>query len=244
MMETKKIALVTGSNKGIGLEVVKQLSEKDYKVILTSRDAAKGTKAVEELNQQGYGNISFLQLDITDVNSIENAIQELTAQNLILDVLVNNAGISGPWPQSALTISMQDVKTVFETNVFGVLHITQRLLPFMRNASEPRIVNVSSSLGSSLKNADPMWKYGGEKLAAYNASKTALNSLTITLAFELKNTKFKINSVNPGYTATDLNGFRGELHPTDAAKVIVKYATLDQDGPTGGFFEAEGMLPW
>lgn len=243
-MATSKIALVTGANKGIGFEVAKQLSEKSYKVFLACRSIDRGTQAIQALKEQEYENIQFLPLDVTKDESIKNASQQLQDEGLVLDVLVNNAGISGGWPQPAPTMPIDDIKTVFETNFFGLINVTQQFIPLMMNAEAPRIVNVSSSLGSSLKNADPMWKYGADKLTAYCASKTALNSYTITLAHELRQSNFKVNSVNPGYTSTDLNGHTGELEPSAAAEVIVKYACLDGDGPTGGFFEAEGMLPW
>lgn len=243
-MTTKKVALITGGNKGIGFEAAKQLTELGYFVYIGSRNKANGLKAVQELKKLGFIDVDTLEIDVTNTQSIKKAKEELQSKIPQLDVLVNNAGISGLMPQNPSIVSLDNVRSVYETNFFGVIQVTQHFLDLLKKANEPRIVNVSSDLGSLTNHSDPAFPFYEVKLTAYCTSKTALNAFTVMLAYELKDSTFKINSVNPGFTATDLNGFTGVQTAEQAAKVIVKYAILDKDGPTGKFFGENGEVPW
>jgi len=227
-----KKVLITGANKSIGFETAKQLLAKGYFVYLGSRNLAKGEEAVAKLKTDGNENIKAIQIDVTNPASVAAARKQIDA----LDVLINNAGISGGFPQSTKDITVDQFKEVFETNVFGVVSVTQSFIDLLNKSDEPRIVNVTSGLGSLTLHSDPSWKYYNIKSAAYGPSKTALNAYTVVLAHELKNTAFKINAVDPGYTATDFNHHNGPGSVEDAAKIIVKYATVDADGPTGKYF--------
>lgn len=240
-----KKVLITGANKSIGFETARQLLAKGYYVYLGSRDIKNGEEAVTKLKGEGFGNIQFIQIDISNPESIEAASKQITE----LDVLINNAGISGGFPQSAITIDSAVIREVFDTNFFGTINVTQAFLDTLKKSDEPRIVNVTSGLASLTLHSDPNWKYYQVKSAAYGTSKTALNAYTVVLAYELKDTAFKVNVIDPGYTATDFNHHNGPGTVEDAAKIIVKYATIDADGPTGKFFsndiDEEGQeSPW
>lgn len=243
-MTAKKIALITGANKGIGLETAIQLAKRGYFVYIGSRDKANGLKAVQKLKTLGFNDIDTLEIDVTNTQSVKNAKNELQSKVPQLDVLVNNAGISGAMPQNASTVSLDNIRMVYETNFFGVIQVTQHFLDLLKKSNEPRIVNVSSDLGSLANHNNPLYPYYDVKLTAYCTSKTALNAFTVMLAYELKDTHFKINSVNPGFTATDLNGFTGLQTTEQASQVIVKYATLDKNGPSGKFFSEGEETPW
>lgn len=244
MMKNSKTALVTGANKGIGFETAKQLAALGYTVYLGSRNKENGLKAVKELNKQGFTDIDTLEIDVTNKESIQKAKEELKTKISHLDILVNNAGISGVVSNPPSIDSIDNVRNVLETNFFGAAQVTQHFLELLNKSHAPRIVNVSSELGSLTLQSNPEWEFYPYKVFAYNTSKTALNSFTIMLAHEFKDTALKINSVAPGYTATDLTDFGGERTPDMGAKVIVKYATLDTDGPTGKFFNEEGEVVW
>jgi NAD(P)-dependent dehydrogenase (short-subunit alcohol dehydrogenase family) len=237
-------ALVTGANKSIGFETAKQLAELGYFVYIGSRDKRKGFKAIENLKAMGLTNVDCIQLDVTDINSIKAARQELEAKTPKLDVLINNAGISGGFPQPATRVSIDTLRQVFETNFFGAVQVTQEFIELLKKSEQPRIVNVTTELSSLTNHSDPTWKFAQFKPAAYGPSKTALNAYTVMLAVELKDTNFKVNCVCPGFTATDFNNHMGDRKVEDAATVIVKYATLDKDGATGKFFSAEGQTGW
>jgi NAD(P)-dependent dehydrogenase (short-subunit alcohol dehydrogenase family) len=239
-----KSALVTGANKGIGFETAKQLAELGYFVYIGSRDKSKGIEAIEKLKTLGYKNVDYIELDVTDINSIKSARQELEVKTQCLDILINNAGIRGEVPQPASKVSIDRLRLVFETNFFGAVQITQEFIDLLKKADQPRIVNVTSDLASLTNHSDPTWKFYPFKSSAYSPSKTALNAYTIMLAFELKDTNFKVNCVNPGHTATDFNNYKGEKTVVQGASVIVKYATLDKDGATGKFFSEEGETAW
>lgn len=243
-MTVKKVALITGANKGIGFEVAKQLANLGYFVYIGSRDKAKGLEAVEELKALGFTDVDTLEIDVTNTQSVENAKEELQSKVPQLDVLVNNAGISGAMPQNASIVSLDNVRMVYETNFFGVIQVTQHFLDLLKKSDESRIVNVSSDLGSLTNHNNPNYPFYEVKLTAYCTSKTSLNAFTVMLAYELKDTNFKVNSVNPGFTATDLNGFAGVQTTGQASKVIVKYAILDKNGPTGKFFSEDGEVAW
>ncbi|NCD68926.1 SDR family oxidoreductase [Mucilaginibacter agri] len=244
-----KKVLITGANKSIGFEATRQLLQQGYYVYLGSRDLQKGTEAVDKLKAEGLSNVEVLQIDVSNDASVDAAFKELSAKTDVLDVLINNAGISGGFPQTALTTSPDVLREVFETNVFGVAKVTVTFLPLLQKSAEPRIVNVTSGLGSITLHTDPNWKYYQVKSAAYGPSKSALNAYTVVLAYELKDTNFKVNAVDPGYTATDFNNHNGPGTVEDAAKRVVKAAVLEADGPTGQFFSDDnspetGISPW
>jgi len=243
-----KTALITGANKSIGFEIARQLLAQGYFVFLGSRDLQNGEKAVAQLNAEGFTQLKAIQIDVTDPASIEAAQQAISSQAASLDALINNAGISGGFPQNPTTTDTALIRQTFETNFFGAINVTRAFLPLLEKAALPRIVNVTSGLASLTFQSDPTWKYYPVKGAAYGPSKTALNAYTIALAYELRDTPFKVNAIDPGYTATDFNQHRGPGNIPDAAAIIVKYATIDADGPTGKFFSNEipggGEYPW
>jgi NAD(P)-dependent dehydrogenase (short-subunit alcohol dehydrogenase family) len=238
-----KTALITGANKGIGFETARQLARSGYFVYVGSRDKAKGADALKTLNDLGISNAAFIELDVTNIDSIQKAKQVLESKIESLDVLINNAGISGGQPQNLSSIKIDDLRKVFDTNFFGAVQTTQQFIPLLKKSKVPRIVNVSSGLGSLTIHSNtenPNYKI----YDAYSCSKTALNAFTVMLANEFRGTNFKINSITPGYTATDLNNFQGTQRVEQAAKTIVKYATMDNDGPTGKFFKEDGEVDW
>lgn len=239
-----KTALITGANKGIGLETVKQLSKLGYQVFLGSRNELKGLEAIDELKKFGITNVKMVELDVTNSESIKSAFNTISLSISTLDLLINNAGILGEMPQQASNNSIENLKNIYETNFFGAIQTTQVFLELLKKSENPRIVNVSSDLGSLTQNSNPDYPFYEVKLLGYNSSKTALNAFTVALAYELKDTNFKINSVNPGYTATDLNGFTGTQPVEKAAEIIVKYATIDGNGPSGQFISDYGITPW
>jgi NAD(P)-dependent dehydrogenase (short-subunit alcohol dehydrogenase family) len=241
---SKKIVLITGANKSIGFEIARQMAKAGYHIILGSRDKANGEQAVKKLKAEGFNDVDLLLIDVSDQASVNQAKAKLESKLQELDVLVNNAGISGGFPQSALTVSVDTVKKVYETNVFGPIRVTQAFIGLLRKSEQPRIVNVTSDLGSLTDHNNPNWAYYAMKSGAYGPSKTALNAYTVALAYELRDTAFKVNAVNPGYTATDFNAHRGTKSVADGAAVIVKYATIGADGPTGHFLSDYGETPW
>lgn len=235
-----KKALVTGANRSIGLEVVRQLSGLGYFVYLGCRDLSKGRAAAE-----GLSNVEALQIDTADPASIAAARGQVDS----LDVLINNAGISGGFPQPPDATPVATIRTVFDTNFFGVIETTLAFLDLLRQSPEPRIVQVTSGLGSLTLHSDPASPFYHFKSGAYGPSKTALNGHTVALAYALRHTPFKVNVVDPGYTATEFNHFRGPGSVEGAAAIIVKYATIAEDGPTGKFFsndyqDERGECPW
>ncbi len=244
-----KYALITGANKSIGFETARQLLQHGYYVYLGSRDLENGQQAVAQLHSEGLTQVEPIQLDVTDSASIAAARQVVGQKTTVLDVLVNNAGILGGMSQPALTTSLSTIKEVFETNVFGVIAVTQAFIDLLRQSPAPRIVNVTSGLGSLTLHNDPSWKYYAVKGAAYQPSKAALNAYTIMLAYELRDTPFKVNAVDPGYTATDFNHHSGPGSVPEAAARVVKAALLGPDGPTSQFFSDDnapqtGISPW
>lgn len=244
-----KFALVTGANKSIGFEVVRQLAQKGIYVYLGSRNLENGVEAVDKLKAEGLNNVAAIQLDVTDEESVINARKEIGKKTEVLDILINNAGVFGGHPQTALNATIDQFKATYDTNVYGVVRVTQAFIDLLKKSSQPRIVNVSSSQGSITLHSDPTYKYYDYKGAVYLSSKSALNMYTVVLAYELKHTNFKVNAVCPGFTKTDFNGHRGPGTVTDAGMRIVKYALIDDDGPTGKFFSEEnnpetGEIPW
>ena len=244
-----KTVLITGANKSIGFEAARQLLQQGYYVYLGSRDAQKGQQAVAQLQAEGLTQVEPLVIDVTDGASIAAARETLGQKTPVLDVLINNAGILGGMVQPALTSSIAMIKEVFDTNVFGVMEVTQAFIALLRQSPAPRIVNVTSGLGSLTLHNDPTWKYYPVKGAAYQPSKAALNAYTIMLAYELRDTPFKVNAVDPGYTATDFNHHSGPGTVPDAAARVVRAALLGPDGPTSQFFSDDydpetGISPW
>lgn len=244
-----KTVLITGANKSIGFEAARQLLQRGYYVYLGSRDAQKGQQAADQLQAEGLTQVEPLLIDVTDSASIAAAREALGHKTPVLDVLINNAGILGGMSQPASSTDMSTIKEVFETNVFGVIETTQAFIDLLRQSPAPRIVNVTSGLGSLTLHNDPSWKYYAVKGAAYQPSKAALNAYTIMLAYELRDTPFKVNAVDPGYTATDFNHHSGPGSVQDAAARLVKAALLGPDGPTSQFFSDDnapetGVSPW
>jgi NAD(P)-dependent dehydrogenase (short-subunit alcohol dehydrogenase family) len=243
-MENKKTVLITGANKSIGFETAKQLAAARYHIYLGARDKANGDEAVAKLKAEGFNDVELLLIDVSDQRSVDQAKAELESKTQVLDVLINNAGISGGFPQTALTVSIDTVKQVYETNVFGPMRVTQAFIELLRKSDQPRIVNVTSDLGSLTLHNDPNYAYYAFKGGAYGPSKTALNAYTVHLAYELKDTAFKVNAVNPGFTATDFNAHRGTKTVEQGAAPIVKYAMIGADGPSGKYLGEEGEIGW
>lgn len=244
-----KTVLITGANKSIGLETARQLLQQGYFVYLGCRDLAKGEQAVNQLKAEGLNQVEPIEIDVNQVESIRGA-RELLGQKInALDVLINNAGIAGSFPQPALQTPVSEYREVFETNFFGVAEVTQAFIDLLRLSPEPRIVNVTSGLGSLTLHNDPNWKYYQIKPVVYVASKAALNAYTIALAYELRDTAFKVNAVDPGFTATDFNHHTGPGTVPDAAARVVKAAILGPDDATGQFYSDDnapetGISPW
>jgi len=246
MAEAKKIALITGANKGIGLETGRQLGKLGYAVLLGARDVPKGEAAAKKLRADGI-DARAVKLDVTKAEDIAAVAKMIETKFGKLDVLVNNAGVMQEkgWTQN--TTSQTDpvkLRATFEANFFAVVAVTQALLPLLRKAEAARIVNVSSILGSVSLQATPGSPTYGTKLFAYNASKAALNMFTIHLAHELRGTKIKVNSAHPGWVKTDLGGSAAPMDTAEGAKTEVELATLPADGPTGGFFHLNETIAW
>ena len=241
--------LITGANRSIGLELVKEFSKKGLFVYLGTRDLEKGQAVVKELNKSGFENIKAIQIDVTKPDTILAAKNIVESEKGKLDILINNAGISGEFPQSALNTSIKDIQNVFDTNFFGVISVTQAFLELLKKSETPRISNITSGLGSLTLHSDPTWKYYNFKAASYVTSKAALNAYTIALAYELRDLPFKVNAIDPGYTATDFNHHSGPGSVESAAAFIIKHTFTDENAPTGQFFsndieDATGISPW
>lgn len=243
MTDNNRIALVTGANKGIGFEIARQLAQIGTSVIIGARDPDRASQAVTALSAAGLS-AHAIRLDLNDFASIASAAESIRTQHGRLDILVNNAGIvdgeDGP-PSSA---SPDAARRIMDTNFVGTLAVTQAMLPLLRLSTAARIVNLSSSLGSLALNGDPSSPYYSSRLIGYNASKAALNMLTVQLAEELRGTPHVINSVSPGYVKTDLTGHTGFMTPEEGARLPVEYALLRDNAVSGCFVEASGRTPW
>jgi NAD(P)-dependent dehydrogenase (short-subunit alcohol dehydrogenase family) len=241
-MHTRPVALITGANKGIGREIARQLAARGFTVLIGSRDLALGEATAAELRAEGH-DARAIAIDVTRTDTIAAAHDQIQRDLGRLDVLVNNAGIAraGGKPSEA---PLTAIREVFDTNVFGVIAVTQAMLPLLRAAPAARIVNVSSALGSIAHSTDPAFPYRGRGGVAYGPSKTALNAVTVAFAIELENTAIKVNAACPGYTATDMNGHTGSRTVEQGAREPVRLATLPADGPTATFSNEEGALPW
>jgi NAD(P)-dependent dehydrogenase (short-subunit alcohol dehydrogenase family) len=252
-MQDKPIALVTGANQGIGLQIAKELVAHGFTVLVGSRNFARGEAAAQEVGPDARA----LQLDVTDQASIAAAAERIRSEFGRLDVLVNNAAISNTskLPGQSVeeyaksvrpsNVSLDEMRAVWETNVFGVLAVYQAMLSLLRAAPAARIVNVSSGVGSLTRNADPDYAYRATFGSVYPASKTALNALTLAMAIELESEGIKVNAVSPGFTKTNLNNYAGTETVEEGAREAVRVALLGPDGPTGTFTHAKlGTLPW
>lgn len=241
-MTTHKIALVTGANKGIGFEIARQLAQAGVTVLLGARDFGRGQKAAALL--AGFAGVEAIEIDLNDENTIAAAARVIGERHGRLDILVNNAGIvdaeDGP-PSIATT---RAARRLMETNFIGTLAVTQAMLPLLRLSPAGRIVNLATTLGSLAINGDPTSPYYDARLIGYNASKAALNMLTVQLAAELKDTSIVVNSVAPGYVKTDLTGNNGFMTPEQGARLPVEYALLGADAVSGRFVEPAGEAPW
>ncbi|MCP9967971.1 SDR family oxidoreductase [Actinomadura madurae] len=241
-MSEKTIALVTGANKGIGYEIAAGLGALGWSVGVGARDAERREAAVEKL-RAGGADAFGVPLDVTGDASVAAAAELIRERAGRLDVLVNNAGVTGGAPQEPTRVAPETMRAVVETNVIGVIRVTNAMLPLLRRSSSPRIVNMSSSVGSLTRQTTPGAETG-PIAAAYSPSKTFLNAVTVQYAKELRDTNILINAGCPGFCATDLNGFRGHRTPEQGAAIGIHLATLPDDGPTGGFFEDDGPIPW
>jgi NAD(P)-dependent dehydrogenase (short-subunit alcohol dehydrogenase family) len=239
----RSVALVTGGNKGIGLETVRRLAELGMTVLLGARDEQRGKEAVAALRQASL-DVQLVLLDTTDAESVARAAAEIDARFGQLDVLVNNAGIAVGTARPSRQ-GRRALEGLFATNVFGPLAVTQACLPLLERSPGARIVNVSTTLSSLLLTADPESRFAAYgDYFGYALSKTALNAITVGLANELRASGIKVNAACPGYVATDLNGHSGPRTPRQGAEMVVRLATLADDGPTGGFFDEAGPVPW
>lgn len=241
----KKVALVTGANKGIGLETVRQLGKLGITVLVGARDIEKGEKAVAELKKDGV-DARAVKLDVDNTADYEAVKKLIETDYGVLDILINNAGVLyDSWKGNETTKTSQEVlRKTFNTNFFAVVGLTQTLLPLLKKSLGGRIVNLSSILGSLTLHATPGSPIYDAKMFAYDSSKAALNSFTIHLAHELKDTKIKVNSAHPGWVKTDMGGEGAQLDIETGAKTSVELATLQDSGPTGGYFHLGKPLPW
>jgi NAD(P)-dependent dehydrogenase (short-subunit alcohol dehydrogenase family) len=236
------IALISGANKGIGYEIARGLGARQIKVLVGARDDARGHSAVEKLKAEG-ADAHFVKLDVTDSATIQRAAEWIEKEFGRLDILVNNAGVA-EWGFKPSNVDLAKVREVYETNFFGPVALIQGLLPLLKKSKHGRIVNVSSSLGSLTLSSDLNSPFSDFLALGYNTSKSALNSMTIQFAKELKDTPIKVNAICPGYCATDINGNSGPRSAAQGAAAAIEYATLGADGPTGGYFNDAGRVPW
>ena len=251
-MQDRQVALVTGANQGIGFQIAKDLVVHDFTVLVGSRDLGRGETAAKQIGEHTVA----IQLDVTDHASIHAAAERIRKEFGRLDVLINNAAISntGRLPGEAVeeyalrnrpsTVSLDEVRAIWETNVFGVLAVYQAMLPLLREAPSARIVNVSSGAGSLTRNADPAFENRKIFGVGYPASKTALNAITLAIAIELEPTGIKVNACSPGFIKTNLNGFQGTGTLEEGALEPVRLAMLGPDGPTGKFSRTGAVIPW
>ena len=243
-----KVAFITGGNRGLGLETARELGKDGIVVVLGSRDPKKGELAAAKLRDEGI-TAESLGFDVTKPHDHQKAYDYLAKKYGRLDILVNNAGVlkesqAGSAPNQTSAVSPDTLHETFETNFFAPVALTQKLLPLIRKAPAGRIVNVSSILGSIALHSDPNSPIYDFKTLAYDASKAALNSFTVHLAHELRDTKIKVNSAHPGWVKTEMGGPNAPLEPSEGGKTSAQLATLPDDGPNGGFFHLGQRLPW
>ena len=241
---SEKIALITGANKGIGFETARQLARQGVHVILAARDRAKGVEASLKLQAEGLG-VEALELDVNSLSSIAEAARGVEQKHGRLDILVNNAGVlvdDASKKPSEQTLEVW--RKTFDTNLFGLIAVTQAFLPLLRKSAAGRIVNLSSILGFSTLHSDPSSFIYNFKVPAYNVSKAAVNAWTVQLAWELKDTQIKVNAVHPGHVKTDMGGEAAPMEIVDGAKTSVQMALIGADGPNGGYVHMGETLPW
>jgi NAD(P)-dependent dehydrogenase (short-subunit alcohol dehydrogenase family) len=244
MSNTSKTALVTGATRGIGFETVRQLAQAGVHTLLAGRDRAKAVEAALKLQAEGLP-VEAIVLDVTDTASIAAAADEVAKKYGRLDILVNNAGILRD--EQGRKISEQTLQAwreTFDTNLFGLIAVTQSFLPLLHKSPGGRIVNVSSLLGSMTLHSDPSSPIYDFKIPAYNVSKSAVNAWTVQLAYELKDSKVKVNTIHPGYVKTDMNAGGGEIEVPDGARTSVALALIDDAGPNGSYRYLDDVLPW
>ncbi|MGF9694037.1 SDR family oxidoreductase [Rhizobium sp. 0TCS1.26] len=239
---TQKTILITGANKSIGFETARQLGALGHRIWLGSRDGARGQAAVERLVGEGH-DVRLLEIDVVDDGSVRQAVGRMQQEDGRLDVLINNAGIPGGMSKPSQQ-ELADIRTVYETNVFAPIRVTQAFLPLLRSAGGGSVIMVSSGLGSLGWVNDPSHPFHAVNILGYNSSKTALNAVTVAFAKELAAESIHVNSVDPGYTATDFNGHSGYRSAEQAAAGIVWLASQDGTGPTGGFYFDQAVVPW
>ncbi len=245
MKNAKKIALVTGANRGLGLETARQLGKNGVHVILGSRDLAKGKEAAKALAKDGI-EADVIKLEMTNHEDQKAAFKYIESKYGHLDILVNNAGVMLDASKDNTTsrTSEKILRETFDANFFAVVALTQTLLPLIRKSAAGRIVNLSSILASLTLHSDPHSPIYTSKAFAYNASKTALNAFTVHLAHELKDTKIKVNSAHPGWVKTSMGGAGATMEIEDGVKTSAQLAILSDDGPNGGFIHLDETIPW
>jgi NAD(P)-dependent dehydrogenase (short-subunit alcohol dehydrogenase family) len=241
--DTGTIAFVSGANKGIGYEIARGLgAQPGTTVLIGARDEQRGRAAADTLAAEGV-TARWVRLDVTDSGSAEAAAKWIDEEYGRLDILVNNAGIAISRDAPSAT-SPEVMRRTYETNVFGVVSLTNAMLPLLRRAPAARVVNISSGLGSVALASDPQGPWWETNLLSYNSSKAALNMITVSYAKELRETAIKVNAADPGYCGTDLNQHQGVRTPAQGAAIALRLATLPGDGPTGGLFNDDGPVPW
>jgi NAD(P)-dependent dehydrogenase (short-subunit alcohol dehydrogenase family) len=244
MSNASKTALVTGATRGIGFETVRQLAQAGVHTLLAGRDRAKAVEAALKLQAEGLP-VEAIVLDVTDTASIAAAADQVARKYGHLDILVNNAGILRDEPGKKISEqSLQAWRETFDTNLFGLIAVTQSFLPLLHKSPAGRIVNVSSLLGSMTLHSDPSSPIYDFKIPAYNVSKSAVNAWTVQLAYELRDSKIKVNTIHPGYVKTDMNAGEGEIDVPEGAKTSVAMALIDEAGPNGSYRYLDNVLPW
>lgn len=248
MAKTNKIALVTGANRGLGLETARQLAQKGVTVLVAARKLDAAEEAVAKLKSEGLNDVHPIKLDVTKVSDRTAAARQIEKQFGRLDILINNAGIApndgGAFEKRTINTPEAELQEVFNTNVFSTILVTHDLLPLLEKSEGGRVVNLSSILGSLTLHSQPNSPIAAAKRFSYNASKTTLNAFTVHLADELKETKIKVNSVHPGWVKTDMGSDAAPMEIPDGAKTSVELALIGPDGPNGRFIHLGQELPW
>ncbi|WGS54154.1 SDR family oxidoreductase [Paraburkholderia sp. D15] len=240
---SSKTVVITGANKSIGYETARQLARLGYRIWLGCRDASRGEAAVQSLIAEGH-DVRLLPIDVTRDDSVQAAAARVQDEDGRLDVLINNAGIPGKAKAAPSAQSIDDIRSVYETNVFGPIRVTQAFLPLLKSAGRANVVMVSSGLGSLGWLSDPANQFYGVNILGYNSSKSALNAIALSFAKELASIGIKVDAVDPGYTATDFNNHSGYRTVEQAAAGIVWLATQDPSGPSGRFYFEQDQIPW
>ena len=241
---SEKIALVTGGNKGIGFETARQLARTGVHVIIGSRDRKKGVEASLKLQGEGLA-VEALAIDVNSQASIAEAAREVEKKHGHLDILINNAGVLvDAMDKKPSEQTLDTWRKTFDTNVFGLVATTQAFLPLLKKSTAGRIVNLSSILASNTLHADPASPIYDFKVPAYNVSKAAVNAWTVQLAYELKDSKIKVNAAHPGHVKTDMGGEAAPMEIVDGAKTSVQLALIGDNGPNGAYVHLGDTLPW